>query len=173
MWNRRQVSAHMMIDQISIQSRIVCTSTANHLTFVFASTLTHLKHPPSVWPCIANVNTAPWLLIDKACLISSFAANPFYTSVSFHAAPPASCFSRTAASFLHWLSILGTTGLSSKSDTRSGLEKFFKMIWQNLEGLCRVLPSQRYLTDFHGGSLMCSTSYVTISLTWDNLILLL
>lgn len=46
----------MMIDQISIQSRIVCTSTVNPLTFVFPSTLTHLKHSPNVWPCIGNVN---------------------------------------------------------------------------------------------------------------------
>lgn len=76
--------------QISIQSRIVCTRTVNRLTFVFTSTLTHLKHPPSVWPCIGNVNTVLWLLIVKTCLILSF------TVISFH---PFICIS---APQIHW-----------------------------------------------------------------------
>lgn len=79
-----------MIDQISIQSRIVCTSTVNCLTFVFTSTLTHLQHPPSVWPCIGDVNTVPtvWLLIDKACfdivLLCKLTSHFLYIGAAYH-----------------------------------------------------------------------------------------
>lgn len=109
-----------MIDQISIQSRIVCTSTVNCLTFVFTSTLTHLQHPPSVWPCIGNVNTVPWLLIDKAC----------FDIVLLCKLTSHFCLHRCC------LSLLSITGLSSESGTRSGLEKFFQMKWRTWKSWC-------------------------------------
>lgn len=74
----------VMICQISIQIRECCTSTANRLTFVFTSTLTYLKHPPSVWPWSGNVNTVWQLLIDKTHLILSFIPNISFVSASFN-----------------------------------------------------------------------------------------